>query len=204
MIYTGFVNSVQGPVKVEATNEGVTAIAFLSADEAVQFSPGNPFSISDKSEVATYTGDALKTIQKQTNKEQCNFRNDKVYAHPRSRTNAITDEACCQLKAYFDGQLHEFDLPLAPKGSEFQNQVWRALLQVKYGETASYLDIAKAIGNPKAVRAVGMANGRNPIAIVVPCHRIIGSNRTLTGYAGGLQRKQYLLNLEGAQGVLWS
>ncbi|HBL20422.1 MAG TPA: cysteine methyltransferase, partial [Alteromonas mediterranea] len=81
--------------------------------------------------------------------------------------------------------------------------VWTALLQVQYGDTASYLDIAKTIGNPKAVRAVGMANGRNPIAIVVPCHRIIGSNKTLTGYAGGLSRKQYLLNLEGAQGVLW-
>lgn len=170
MLYTGFVNSVQGPVKVEATNEGVTAIAFLSADEAVQ----------------------------------CNALGVEVYSHTHSCANAITDEACCQLNAYFDGQLQEFDLPLTPKGTVFQNQVWQALQQVKYGETASYLDIAKAIGNPKAVRAVGMANGRNPIAIVVPCHRIIGSNKTLTGYAGGLPRKQYLLNLEGAQGVLWS
>lgn len=204
MIYTGFANSVQGPLKIEATDEGVTAIAFLNSDETEQFPPVNPFKLSDKSEVTTYTDDALKAIQKQTNEKQSNLHDDKVYAHPRSRTNAITDEACRQLEAYFDGQLHEFDLPLAPKGTEFQNQVWRALQQVKYGETASYLDIAKAIGNPKAVRAVGMANGRNPIAIVVPCHRIIGSNRTLTGYAGGLPRKQYLLNLEGAQGVLWS
>ena len=73
-----------------------------------------------------------------------------------------------------------------------------------YGETASYADIANKLNNPKAVRAVGMANGRNPIAIVVPCHRVIGSNKTLTGYAGGLERKQYLLKLEGAQGVLWA
>ncbi|WP_269918987.1 methylated-DNA--[protein]-cysteine S-methyltransferase [Alteromonas sp. PRIM-21] len=204
MVYTGFVNSEQGPVKVEATDEGVTAIAFLNVDEAERFPPVGPFIIGDKSEVATYSGSALKTIQKQTNEEQCNFHDDEVYAHPRSRTNALTDEACRQLKAYFDGQLQKFDLPLTPKGTVFQNQVWQALQQVKYGETASYLDIAKAIGNPKAVRAVGMANGRNPIAIVVPCHRIIGSNKTLTGYAGGLPRKQYLLNLEGAQGVLWS
>ena len=170
MTYTGFLNSVQGPVKVEATDEGVTAIAFLNPDEA----------------------------------EQYNALGDEAYAHTHSCTNAITDEACRQLKAYFNGQLQKFDLPLTPKGTVFQNQVWQALQQVKYGETASYLDIAKAIGNPKAVRAVGMANGRNPIAIVVPCHRIIGSNKTLTGYAGGLPRKQYLLNLEGAQGVLWS
>lgn len=168
MRYTGFVNSVQGPVKVEATDEGVTAIAFLSTNEAKQY----------------------------------NSLDGEVYAHTHSCANAITDEACCQLKAYFDGQLQEFDLPLTLKGTAFQTQVWMALQQVKYGETASYLDIAKAIGNPKAVRAVGMANGRNPIAIVVPCHRIIGSNKTLTGYAGGLPRKQYLLNLEEAQGVL--
>ncbi|AXT38709.1 methylated-DNA--[protein]-cysteine S-methyltransferase [Alteromonas sp. BL110] len=168
MTYTGFVNSVQGPVKVEATDEGVTAIAFLSTNEAKQY----------------------------------NSLDGEVYAHTHLCANAITDEACCQLKAYFDGKLQEFDLPLTLKGTAFQTQVWKALQQVKYGETASYLDIAKAIGNPKAVRAVGMANGRNPIAIVVPCHRIIGSNKTLTGYAGGLPRKQYLLNLEEAQGVL--
>ena len=119
------------------------------------------------------------------------------------QTNDITTEACRQLVAYFNKKLKDFDLPLDHKGTAFQQQVWTALLQVQYGDTASYLDIAKTIGNPKAVRAVGMANGRNPIAIVVPCHRIIGSNKTLTGYAGGLSRKQYLLNLEGAQGVLW-
>ena len=169
MIYTGFVNSVQGPVKIDATEEGITAIRFLNPDETAQYN-----SLSE------------------------------AYAQSHSRANAILDEACRQLNAYFDGQLQEFDLPLTPKGTVFQNQVWQALQQVKHGETASYLDIAKAIGNPKAVRAVGMANGRNPIAIVVPCHRIIGSNKTLTGYAGGLPRKQYLLNLEGAQGVLWS
>ena len=112
-------------------------------------------------------------------------------------------EACKQLNGYFSGTLTQFDLPLAAKGTPFQHQVWQALGEIKYGDTASYADIANAIENPKAVRAVGMANGKNPIAIVVPCHRVIGSNNTLTGYAGGLSRKQFLLNLEGAQGVLW-
>lgn len=117
--------------------------------------------------------------------------------------NGITEEACLQLLAYFAKTRHEFDLPIDVKGTEFQTSVWMALQSIPYGQTASYLDIAKRIGNPKAVRAVGLANGKNPIAIVVPCHRVIGSNKTLTGYAGGLARKQFLLNLEGAQGGLW-
>ena len=118
-------------------------------------------------------------------------------------SNDITEEACSQLLAYFAKTRHEFDLPIDVKGTEFQTSVWKALQRIPYGDTASYLDVAKSIGNPKAVRAVGLANGKNPVAIVVPCHRVIGSNKTLTGYAGGLARKQFLLNLEGAQGGLW-
>lgn len=121
----------------------------------------------------------------------------------RGVSNGITEEACSQLSAYFAKTRHEFDLPIDVKGTEFQTSVWKALQSIPYGQTVSYLDIAKHIGNPKAVRAVGLANGKNPIAIVVPCHRVIGSNKTLTGYAGGLARKQFLLNLEGAQGGLW-
>ena len=117
--------------------------------------------------------------------------------------NGITEEACSQLSAYFAKNRYQFNLPIDVKGTEFQTSVWKALQSIPYGQTASYLDIAKSIGNPKAVRAVGLANGKNPIAIVVPCHRVIGSNKTLTGYAGGLARKQFLLNLEGAQGGLW-
>ena len=117
--------------------------------------------------------------------------------------NGITEEACSQLSAYFAKTRHEFDLPIDVKGTEFQTSVWKALQSIPYGQTVSYLDIAKHIGNPKAVRAVGLANGKNPIAIVVPCHRVIGSNKTLTGYAGSLARKQFLLNLEEAQGGLW-
>jgi methylated-DNA-[protein]-cysteine S-methyltransferase len=102
-----------------------------------------------------------------------------------------------QLKAYFGGELREFNLTCAPLvGTEFQRQVWAALADVAHGRTASYLDIAKRLNNPKSVRAVGAANGQNPLTIVWPCHRIIGANGALTGYAGGLVRKQWLLAFE--------
>lgn len=101
-----------------------------------------------------------------------------------------------QFTAYFDGRLQRFDLPLAARGSEFQQQVWQALAQIPYGETRSYTDIALVIDKPKAMRAVGAANGRNPLAIIVPCHRVIGRDGTLTGYAGGLAIKQFLLKHE--------
>ena len=106
--------------------------------------------------------------------------------------------AARQLEAYFLGKLRSFDLPLAPKGTPFQLRVWKALCRIPYGETRSYLDIAEKLGDSKAVRAVGAANGRNPIAIVIPCHRVIGSNGSLTGYGGGIEIKARLLALEGA------
>ena len=109
---------------------------------------------------------------------------------------AIAD-CVAQLDEYFKGKRQEFSLKLEPEGTEFQKAVWRQLLEVPFGKTVSYLDIAKALGNEKAVRAVGAANGQNPIVIIVPCHRIIGSNGKLTGYGGGLWRKEWLLNHEG-------
>ncbi len=112
-----------------------------------------------------------------------------------------TQEAKKQLTAYFNKDLKEFDLPLAATGTVFQQQVWQALTTVPYGKTASYGDIAKAINNPKGVRAVGLANGKNPIGIIVPCHRVIGANGTLTGYAGGVDKKAWLLVHEGVLGV---
>ncbi|CUA85570.1 methylated-DNA--[protein]-cysteine S-methyltransferase [Pseudidiomarina woesei] len=111
---------------------------------------------------------------------------------------AVTEQAAQQLLEYFNGERCTFDLPLAPTGTAFQQQVWRALLSVAYGHTASYSDIAHMIENPKGVRAVGLANSRNPIAIVIPCHRVIGANGTLTGYAGGLDKKEWLLRHEHA------
>lgn len=107
-----------------------------------------------------------------------------------------------QFGAYFAGDLKTFDLPLAPNGSEFQLRVWAALRDIPYGETRTYGEIAAAIGSPKASRAVGLANGRNPIGIVVPCHRVIGADGSLTGYGGGIERKRALLDLEAGRARL--
>ena len=101
-----------------------------------------------------------------------------------------------QLDAYFAGQLRHFDISLDLAGTPFQMQVWHALQDIPFGETISYGEQARRIGNPKSIRAVGLANGRNPISIIVPCHRVIGKNGTLTGYGGGLDRKRFLLDLE--------
>ena len=98
-----------------------------------------------------------------------------------------------QLAAYFDGGLRTFDLALSPRGTEFQQRVWRALLEVRFGHTESYASLARRINAPTACRAVGHANGRNPISIIVPCHRLLGTNGSLTGYAGGIERKRWLL-----------
>jgi methylated-DNA-[protein]-cysteine S-methyltransferase len=105
-------------------------------------------------------------------------------------------EAERQLREYFSGARTEFDLPLEPNGSEFQKKVWRALREIPFGQTRSYLQLAKTLGSPKAVRAVGAANGKNPLSIVVPCHRVIGADGSLTGFAGGLDVKAQLLALE--------
>ncbi len=102
-----------------------------------------------------------------------------------------------QLKAYFAGTLRVFELPLAAAGTDFQKRVWRELCNIPYGQTINYGELARRIGNPKASRAVGLANGRNPISIIVPCHRVIGANGALTGYGGGLPRKRWLLEHEG-------
>jgi methylated-DNA-[protein]-cysteine S-methyltransferase len=117
-----------------------------------------------------------------------------------SKANMHTQNAMQQLNEYFCGTRHEFDLPISVQGTQFQQQVWQQLKAIPYGKTYSYQDIAKQINNPKAVRAVGSANGKNPLTIVVPCHRVIGANGSLTGYAWGVSRKQYLLQHEMTHG----
>jgi len=114
----------------------------------------------------------------------------------RNGRNALLAEAVRQLRAYFDGHLRRFDLPLDLAGTEFQRRVWLELTRILYGETRSYLEMARTIGAPKAVRAVGAANGANPVVIVVPCHRVIGSSGKLVGFGGGLPLKRRLLSLE--------
>lgn len=108
----------------------------------------------------------------------------------------ILTQTIKQLDEYFAGQRKMFDLPISATGTEFQRKVWQALTTIPYGETWNYLDLANAIGNPKAVRAVGLANGKNPVSVIVPCHRVIGKNGKLTGYAGGVETKAKLLELE--------
>ena len=118
-----------------------------------------------------------------------------VYEGISQETDSIK-EAHQQLAEYLKGERKSFDLPLRMKGTDFQQRVWNALLKIPYGETRSYKQIAEAIGNPKAVRAVGMANNRNPLLIVVPCHRVIGADGKLVGYGAGIEKKEFLLRLE--------
>lgn len=111
-------------------------------------------------------------------------------------TPPALEAACRQLREYFGGHRTRFDFPLDPQGTEFQKTVWKALLEIPYGQTLSYMDLARRLGDPKAIRAVAAANGQNPLWVVVPCHRVVGSDGSLTGYAGGLHRKKWLLNHE--------
>ena len=117
--------------------------------------------------------------------------------------NPLLEDAVRQMRAYFEGSLREFTIPLDPQGTAFQKRVWRQLETIPFGEIRSYAQVAGAIGAPRAVRAVGAANGANPLPIVVPCHRVIGSSGKLVGYGGGLPLKKRLLDLEGCNMVLF-
>lgn len=119
-----------------------------------------------------------------------------VEGAPTSTDDTLLLEAVNQLRQYFEGARDRFELPLAPKGTDFQRRVWRELERIPFGTTISYGELARRVGDPKASRAVGAANGKNPIAIVIPCHRVIGADGTLTGYAGGVERKADLLRRE--------
>lgn len=119
-----------------------------------------------------------------------------VQATQSKNGNSVTSLVKLQLQEYFEGKRTQFDLPLGAQGTEFQKRVWSELVNIGFGETCTYGDIAKQINNPKGMRAVGLANGKNPLTIVVPCHRVIGANGKLTGYASGTDKKAWLLNHE--------
>ena len=119
-----------------------------------------------------------------------------AHGEPAPAADPVLARAATQLHQYFAGRRTEFDLPLAPQGTDFQRRVWAELLQIPYGETVTYGELARRLGNPTGSRAVGLANGRNPLGIVVPCHRVVGAGGDLTGYGGGLPRKRLLLDLE--------
>ncbi|MBI1185001.1 methylated-DNA--[protein]-cysteine S-methyltransferase [bacterium] len=130
---------------------------------------------------------------------QIKFVEKEETASDSEAPSLLLREAEKQLQAYFNRQLTAFDLPLAPLGTEFQMKVWHELLKLPYGATWTYKQLALRLKSEKLTRAVGLANGKNPLAIVVPCHRVVGANGALTGYAGGLHRKQFLLGLESPQ-----
>ena len=176
MIYT-IIDSPVGDLFASADAAGrITGLQFSTADEG----PGSPASSRMRHPLGAHRAPG---------RDPNWTRDERALAPLRG-----------QLEEYFAGERREFELELAPSGSPFQLSVWRALCAIPYGETASYGEIAAAVGQPGAARAVGGANNRNPIAIVIPCHRVIGANGTLTGYGGGLPRKQRLLALEtGAQ-----
>lgn len=137
--------------------------------------------------------DALTHILWPTHKHAPSLTTTDAPEHP------VLQQAAAELAAYFTGERKSFSVPIAPQGTAFQQEVWAALREIPWGETCSYAALAQAIGRPKAVRAVGAANGRNPLSIIVPCHRVIGSKGTLTGYAGGVETKAWLLQHEQSE-----
>lgn len=122
-----------------------------------------------------------------------------LHLHDSETQNSILSNTEVQLSEYFLGKRSSFDIPLAPKGTEFQKRVWLELLKIPYGQYITYGEQAKWLGHPKSARAVGAANGKNPIGIIVPCHRVLGASGSLTGFAGGIETKRQLLALEGVQ-----
>ena len=124
------------------------------------------------------------------------FRNERPISHEQTSVPDILQKCIGELKDFFNGKLRQFTVPVIQPGTDFQQRVWAELMKIPYGVTVSYLELSKRIGDVKAIRAVGTTNGKNQVAILVPCHRVIGSNGTLTGYAGGLWRKQWLLEHE--------
>ena len=152
----------------------------------------------DCTEVSLVDGVTLRLVASDCGLRSIEFEPWRRLPGCRTGTHPIAAEAVRQLRAYFSGKLRRFDLPLDLRGTEFQLRVWRELETIPFGETRSYGQIAAAIDAPRAVRAVGAANGANPIPIVVPCHRVIGAAGTLVGYGGGLPLKKRLLELEGA------
>ena len=152
-------------------------------------------------EVKVVDGVELRVVANAAGIRTIEFDLQPVPECPRNDRNLLLLEAARQLRAYFAGQLREFLLPLDIEGTDFQKRVWRQVAAIPYGETRSYLQIAVAIGSPIGVRAVGAANGANPVPIVVPCHRVIGARGKLVGYGGGLAMKKRLLELEGAMAL---
>lgn len=181
-----------GPIRLEANQAGISAVTLL--ERGVNL---------DAQGQALATQQLQAQLPRQSKSWQLSDNRQPVWQlqqinSPNESIQQLLQQACAQLAAYFAHELRQFDLPLAPGGTAFQQQVWQQLALLEYGSTASYGDLAGRLGKPSAMRAVGAANGRNPIAIIVPCHRVIAANGRLTGYAGGLSHKLWLLQFEAA------
>lgn len=174
-----------GRIYVEADEEGITGVGTMR--ELGEIETGKILGVQednyDNADNVTNVSDFLRSLHLSKNADK--------------KSAALVKEACRQLTEYFAGKRTAFDIPLHEKGTAFQKQVWQALREIPYGETRSYGQIAERIGNPKASRAVGMANHHNPILIITPCHRVIGADGRLTGFGSGLPAKQALLEIEG-------
>jgi len=158
-------------------------------------------SMLEWTEVSVVDGVDLRLVASLSGIRAIEFDPGPVAEYQRNDRNPLLTEAARQLQAYFAGALREFLLPLDMEGTDFQKRVWRQVAAIPYGETRSYLQISTVMGSPRAVRAVGAANGANPVPIVVPCHRVIGAKGKLVGYGGGLALKRRLLELEGAMAM---
>jgi O-6-methylguanine DNA methyltransferase len=177
------VTSPVGPLFLAASGQGLVALEFDARLPGQQTIRPNPRDLRSER-----SSESKRSTSDRTRNKAIRFEQSERAVRPYAR----------ELEEYFAGQRREFNFPLDLRGTEFQLTCWRALLQIPYGETRTYADIARAVGKPTGFRAVGMANNRNPVAIVVPCHRVIASDGTLCGYGGGLDVKRKLLELEGA------
>jgi len=175
-----------GPLFLAASGQGLVALEFDARLPGQQTIRPNPRDLRSERSSESERSTSERARNKATRFDQSDESERALQPYAR------------ELEEYFAGQRRQFSFPLDLRGTEFQLACWRALLQIPYGETRSYADIARAVGKPSGFRAVGMANNRNPVAIVVPCHRVIASDGTLCGYGGGLDVKRKLLELEGA------
>jgi methylated-DNA-[protein]-cysteine S-methyltransferase len=185
-LYTAKIKSPIGTLLLTASEKGLTKLDFSSGSSTDRVPQNGKSGGSEEEHCwSRSTGTAAEAADPQDKPTQA-----------RAKAEAVAQEAALQLEAYFAGSRKDFDLPLAPEGSPFQQRTWRELREIPYGETISYAELARRTGNPKAVRAVGAANSRNPLPIFFPCHRVVGSDGSLTGYGGGLPIKRQLLELE--------
>jgi len=189
MLHSTTFSSPVGPLFLAASGQGLVALEFDARLPGQQTIRPNPRDLRSESEGSERLGSKGNRAEGKASKAKAVHFEESVHAlQPYLR----------ELEEYFAGKRREFSFALDLRGTDFQLACWRALVKIPYGETRTYADIARAVGNPTGFRAVGMANNRNPIAIVVPCHRVIASDGTLCGYGGGLDIKRKLLELEGA------